>query len=84
MFILSVLLILYGVDSRELLAIIGGIVRSKRKKQKISQERLAELADLHPTYISEIERGRLENQADREEKAEAGLAGGKRDAVGNR
>ncbi len=25
----------------------------------MSQEKLAELADLHPTYISEIERGRV-------------------------
>ena len=59
MFILWILLILYGMDSRELLTIIGSIVRSKRRTQNISQERLAELADLHPTYISEIERGKV-------------------------
>jgi len=38
---------------------IGGKVRAKRKEQGISQEKLAELANLHPTYISEIERGKV-------------------------
>jgi transcriptional regulator with XRE-family HTH domain len=28
-----------------------------RKSQKVSQEKLAEKADLHPKYVSEVERG---------------------------
>ena len=32
-------------------------LRSIREKMKISQEGLAELADLHRTYISSVERG---------------------------
>lgn len=43
----------------EFLRIIGHELRAKRKAQGISQERLAELANLHPTYISEIERGKV-------------------------
>lgn len=35
----------------------GPVVRSLRQRQRWSQERLAELADLDRTYIGEIERG---------------------------
>ena len=36
--------------------IFGERVRSFRKKKKLSQERLAELAGVHPTYIGQVER----------------------------
>jgi transcriptional regulator with XRE-family HTH domain len=36
---------------------IGANVRSFRKKMALSQEKLAEKADLHPVYISQVERG---------------------------
>ncbi|GFE60785.1 transcriptional regulator [Geobacter sp. AOG2] len=36
---------------------MGSAIRARRKKRGLSQEKLAELAELHPTYISEIERG---------------------------
>jgi predicted transcriptional regulator len=36
---------------------LGANVRSFRKKAALSQERLAEMADLHPAYISQVERG---------------------------
>jgi transcriptional regulator with XRE-family HTH domain len=36
----------------------GIIVRQRRKLLGISQERFAELADLHRTYVSQIERGK--------------------------
>lgn len=42
-----------------LLKCLGGKIRALRKAQGISQERLAELAELHPTYISDIERGKV-------------------------
>ena len=37
--------------------IFGNIVKRHRQQLKLSQEKLAESADLHRTYISQIERG---------------------------
>ena len=37
--------------------IFGKRVRSLRKQRGLSQEKLSELCDLHPTYIGQIERG---------------------------
>ncbi len=37
--------------------IIGKRIRNYRIKQNLSQEKLAELAGCHPTYIGQIERG---------------------------
>lgn len=36
---------------------IGQRIRNYRTQKKLSQEKLAELADCHPTYIGQIERG---------------------------
>lgn len=47
------------MESREFLISVGSIIRARRKALGLSQERLAELANLHPTYISEIERGKV-------------------------
>jgi transcriptional regulator with XRE-family HTH domain len=38
-------------------AAFGQAVRKLRQQKKISQERLAELADIHRTYIGDVERG---------------------------
>jgi transcriptional regulator with XRE-family HTH domain len=35
---------------------LGQAIRHYRKKAKITQERLGELADLNPKYIGEVER----------------------------
>lgn len=35
----------------------GKLVRSKRQDADLTQEQLAEKADLHPTYIGSVERG---------------------------
>ena len=43
-------------DSK-LLTLLGTRVRMERKKRRVTQERLAELADLNLSYLSEIERG---------------------------
>ena len=39
------------------LKILGEAIRQYRTKAGLSQERLAEKADLHPVYIGKIERG---------------------------
>ncbi|HEY1661498.1 MAG TPA: helix-turn-helix transcriptional regulator [Verrucomicrobiae bacterium] len=36
---------------------LGDAIRTNRKRLKLSQEQLAEKADLHPVYISAVERG---------------------------
>lgn len=41
----------------EVLQRFGVAVRSLRENQELTQERLAELSDMHVTYISQIERG---------------------------
>jgi transcriptional regulator with XRE-family HTH domain len=38
---------------------MGEAIRTHRKTLKISQEKLAEKADLSPTFISDLERGRV-------------------------
>ncbi len=40
----------------ELEEIIGSNVRGFRKRLRLTQERLAEHADLHPTFVGDIER----------------------------
>ncbi len=47
------------MDLDKLLSALGGKIRTIRKTKKISQEKLAELSGLHPTYISDIERGKV-------------------------
>lgn len=37
--------------------LFGERVKYFRKKRRLSQEKLSELCDLHPTYIGQIERG---------------------------
>lgn len=46
-----------AMGEREKLQIFGAIVRKRRTEQGISQESLANLAGLHRTYISMLERG---------------------------
>ena len=51
------------MDQNTFQLMVGRQVRLHRKAQSFSQERLAELADLHPTYISNIERGKVSASA---------------------
>ena len=37
--------------------VLGNNIRERRRSLKLSQERLAEKADLHHNYIGDIERG---------------------------
>jgi transcriptional regulator with XRE-family HTH domain len=47
------------MECSELLEFIGRRIRSLRKEKRLSQERLSELAGLHPTSLSDIERGKV-------------------------
>lgn len=49
--------ILAAVNANPTLEQFGLRVRQLRKQAGLSQEKLAELADLHRTYVSGIERG---------------------------
>lgn len=40
--------------------ILGEIIRSYRSKAGLTQEKLAEKADLHHNFIGEVERGNME------------------------
>jgi len=44
------------MSSENILEIFGKNVQKYRKEKKISQEKLAEIADVHRTYIGMIER----------------------------
>ncbi len=43
---------------RKELKLIGSRIRGFRKAKGLTQEKLAELANLHPTFVSEIENGK--------------------------
>jgi transcriptional regulator with XRE-family HTH domain len=45
------------LTNHSVLAVLGQNVRSARETKQLTQEKLAELASLDPTYISGIERG---------------------------
>ena len=47
------------MECAELLKYLGERIRTIRKVQNISQERLAELASLHPVFISNVETGKV-------------------------
>ena len=40
--------------------VFGGLIRKYRLKLKLSQETLAEKADIHRTYVSDIELGKVD------------------------
>lgn len=48
-----------SVECPELLGFLGERIRILRKAKGLSQEKLAEMSELHPTYISSIERGKV-------------------------
>jgi len=44
-------------DFPEVIGRLGENVRKRRKAQKMTQAELAERADLHRTYVADVERG---------------------------
>ena len=55
-------------------AIFGKRIRNIRISKNISQEKLAELSGLHPTYIGQIERGEKSPTLESLYKISAGLS----------
>lgn len=53
--------------------LIGERIRAKRKERGLSQEELAERANIHPTYIGQLERGEKSATVDSLEKITAAL-----------
>jgi transcriptional regulator with XRE-family HTH domain len=51
------------MDQTKFQHMVGSQVRLHRKALGYSQEQLAELSDVHPTYISNIERGKVSASA---------------------
>jgi transcriptional regulator with XRE-family HTH domain len=47
------------MECTKLLKFLGARIRALRKTRDISQERLAELANLHPVFISNMETGKV-------------------------
>jgi len=52
-------LVIMKKEHFELVGPLGIRIRSLRKARKLSQEKLAELAGMHPTYVGDIERGQV-------------------------
>lgn len=53
--------------------VFGKRIKSLRTSRKLSQEKLAELSGLHPTYIGQIERGEKSPTIDTVQKLSVGL-----------
>lgn len=51
------------MDKLEFQKKIGEKIRAQRKRQGLSQEQLAELSDMHHTFISNVERGKVSASA---------------------
>jgi transcriptional regulator with XRE-family HTH domain len=47
------------MECAEFVKFLGERIRAVRKSKSLSQERLAELAGLHPVYIAKVERGKV-------------------------
>jgi len=47
------------MECTELLKLLGARIKALRKDKDLSQERLAELAGLHPVFISKVETGKV-------------------------
>lgn len=45
-------------DVQRHLVLLGQRIKALRKARRLTQERLAELAEIHPTFLSEIETGK--------------------------
>jgi len=48
-----------NMNTKIFLKTLGEKIKAVRKSKGLSQEKLAELSGLHPTYISDVERGKV-------------------------
>lgn len=46
-----------AIEKPEYVVLLGRKIKEARKAKKISQEKLAEILDIHVTYVSQLERG---------------------------
>ena len=44
-------------SKRDYRVAVGATIREQRKRAGLTQEKLAEKADLHPVYVGDVERG---------------------------
>ena len=44
-------------SSSDYRAVVGGAIRERRRRSGLTQEFLAEKAELHPNYLGRVERG---------------------------
>ncbi|MGN0577530.1 MAG: helix-turn-helix domain-containing protein, partial [Ruminiclostridium sp.] len=58
---------------KDIKKIFGQRVRYYRKNRSMSQEQLAEVCDLHPTYIGQLERGEKNASLETIVRVSAGL-----------
>lgn len=61
------------MDNIKLRHLIGERIRNKRKERGLNQEELAEKANIHPTYIGQLERGEKSATVDSLEKLTTAL-----------
>ena len=62
-----------GEAMSEIAKAIGQRIRNYRNQQGLSQERLAEMADCHETYIGQLERGEKNETLETVERVAAAL-----------
>lgn len=67
----------------DIISRFGKRVKYYRIKQKLSQEKLAELSGLHPTYIGQVERGEKNCTLETAEKIAGGLQMPLTDLIGD-
>ena len=68
-------------SGRSARAVFAANVRRIRDKRGLSQEKLAELANLHRTYVGSVERGERNVSIDNMERLAAALAVALRDLL---
>ncbi|UFT99991.1 helix-turn-helix domain-containing protein [Radiobacillus kanasensis] len=61
------------MPNKALISIIGERLRTLRKERNLSQEDLANISSLHPTYIGQLERGEKNATIETLEKVTNGL-----------
>ena len=70
---LYIVIIIVGLLMSDIAKVLGQRIRNCRTAKHLSQEKLAELSGVHPTYIGQIERGEKNATIESIEKISAAL-----------